>query len=978
MIPHGLKNRPAPPRGMLEIDKKKGVNSDAVDVLIELVRCFGPMLHDAEKSALQNKILEILEDEKTGGITKKKAITAASFLAVYMSDLLLSNFISKALDGYESTRLQRRLLLTVLGSLARSIPQRLGPYLRTLVPYVLAALSKKEYDATFSEVAEIDPLGEEVKEAALVALEGFLSSCSNEMRQYTEEVINASLRYISYDPTLAMQEDDETMGGTQGDNDDNDEDELEMDVISNAESEDFEEEGAMSDDDDGSWKIRRCAAKALHAIIMTRGSGDLSDSGALYEKVAPALIRCFKEREENVRLEVLGTLAALIRKTGEGLSSITISTDDEGYASASSTSKSRKRRRGSSDDMMFDAQEHLTLSRDIVSPTQSPSPLSSPSSDLARLGPSIIQGVLRLLKSSAIQTRQAAITLLRDFIRVQPKGVSEYLGQIIALTIEFVKTSGTLAAGSNSTVTAGAVSATNSSLRIEALHLISAICETQLSSNIAPYIRQVVSGLITAIEDEYFKISSEAICVAGFTVRILTPPRSAGMEAQFVPYINDIFDAIVDRASVSSVDLEVRQRALHVLGAIFAQTSGNRDLELIPVSKRSKALDTLCDRLKNETTRMEAIQAIDTIAPSLVERDELKQQWVKDVSLNLAAQLRKSDRILRDTSLKALKQFLANSTVLNKVDDVTIQMLVKMLLPLIDASGLSLLGLVLEILTRLVLRDSKTVVNGELDSALCKVVIAPLGGSVLHAFLGLINVIGAKGAGHSLMQGLLKNVGVTGDPAIVGAAIGTLLVSGKSTVGIRIEDFVKELHTAPDDRRKCLALSVLGEAGLRLGPSSPLQPNIFSDHFKSRSAQVPRAAAIALGRAGAGDISKYMPVILSAMSKSGNTQYLLLHSIKELLQHASQQKTDLPQYTTKIWEKLFSASDVEDNKAVGAECVGRLLSMEPRKYFPLLQVRKVHRYQEIFFNTHSDLSPRSNACCTWNGYSSDSICLHRY
>ena len=938
MIPHGLKNKPAPPRGMLEIDPNKGVDSDSVDVLIELVRCFGPMLHDMEKSALQNKILEILEDERTGSVAKKKTVSAVSILAIYMSDSLLSIFISKAIDGYQSAHLQRRLLLTILGSLARSIPQRLGPYLRTLVPFVFAALSKEEHDETLTELEEIDPLAEEVKEAALLTLEGFLSSCSNEMRPYTEDAIDSSLRYVNYDPTLAAQEDDEAMGGTQGGGE-VDEDEFGMDDGSDVESEAFEEEGGMSDDDDASWKIRRCAAKALYAIILTRGNGDLLDNGILYERVAPILIKCFKEREENVRLEILATLAALIRKTGEGLSSTTISTDDEGYVSASSTSKSRKRRRGSSDAMMFDAQEHWISSKDMVSPVQSPSPLSNPSSDLARLGPSIIQGAIKLLKSSSIPTRQAVATLLRDFVHVQPGGLSEHLGQIVDPTMDFVKTSGTLAAGSNSTMTAGAVSATNSSLRIEALHLIGAICETQSSTDIAPYLGKIVPGLILAIKDEYFKVSGEAIHVAENAVKVLTPPRSAGMENRYALYLNDIFDAIIDRASFGSADLEVRQRALHALGAILAQTSGSRDLELLPSAKKSKALDILHDRLRNETTRIESIQAIDTIAPSLKEKDGLKQGWAQDVSLELAAQLRKSDRILRDTSLKALKRLVANSTVSNILDDNTVRSLVQMLLPLLDASGLSLLGPVLGILTELVQRDSRTVVNSDLDNALCKTVLAPLGGSVLDAFLGLIKVIGVQGAGHSLMQGLLKNVGVTGDPAIMGAAIGTLLVSGESTVGIRIEDFVKELHTAPDDRRKCLALSVLGEAGLRLGPSSPLNPSIFSDHFKSRSTQVPRAAAVALGRAGAGDVPKYMPTILANMSKPGSTQYLLLHSIKEILQYAGQEKTGLSQYTSKIWEKLFSASDVEDNKAVGAECIGRLLSIEPRKYFPLLQVK---------------------------------------
>jgi len=180
---------------------------------------------------------------------------------------------------------------------------------------------------------------------------------------------------------------------------------------------------------------------------------------------------------------------------------------------------------------------------------------------------------------------------------------------------------------------------------------------------------------------------------------------------------------------------------------------------------------------------------------------------------------------------------------------------------------------------------------------------------------------------------------VAGDPAIVGKAIGTLLVSGGSTVGIKIDSFVAELQSNVDDKRKCLALGILGEAGLRMGSSSPLQPGLFTAQFSSKSEQLPRAAAVALGRAGAGNIKTYLPVILSTSSKSGSSQYLSLHAIKEILQNAGESRPVLSSYTKEIWEKLLVASQAEDNKAVGAECIGRLTIIEPKSFLPLLQVR---------------------------------------
>jgi len=70
-------------------------------------------------------------------------------------------------------------------------------------------------------------------------------------------------------------------------------------------------------------------------------------------------------------------------------------------------------------------------------------------------------------------------------------------------------------------------------------------------------------------------------------------------------------------------------------------------------------------------------------------------------------------------------------------------------------------------------------------------------------------------------------------------------------------------------------------------------------------------------------------------------QYLLLHSIKEILQQASNNSADINNFTKSIWERLLNASQAEDNKAVGAECIGRLAIIEPKTYIPQLQVRNL-------------------------------------
>ncbi len=66
----------------------------------------------------------------------------------------------------------------------------------------------------------------------------------------------------------------------------------------------------FSDDDDTSWKVRRSAAKCLVAII--NNYADLLNS--LYPKVSPLLVARFKEREENVKIDVFHAFIELLHQ----------------------------------------------------------------------------------------------------------------------------------------------------------------------------------------------------------------------------------------------------------------------------------------------------------------------------------------------------------------------------------------------------------------------------------------------------------------------------------------------------------------------------------------------------------------------------------------------------------------------------------------------------------------------------------------
>lgn len=756
------------------------------------------------------------------------------------------------------------------------------------------------------------------------------------MRMYTAEAIDVALRFLKYDPNLASGDDDDMDA-------DEDEDELE--------GEDFEEETGFDDEDDASWKIRRSAAKVFSALIATRchGPGDLLEDGTLYDKVAPSLVSRFKEREESVRLEILSALSLLIRNTGIYGSN--------GEPTPSSPTlmgppPSRKRRRHGSDASMFDNQSGSYLSNGFALPERASTPSTGPRASLSKLSPDIVRGVSNLLKNSQMPTKQQSIILLKDLVKARRGGLEESLGAIIDPIVEAAKTqAGSFAGGSSST--------SANTYRIQALQFLRAAVELHPSASLAPYLKKALPAVVAAAKDRYSKVSVEAISTIEQLIKSICPPRNENPSKTDRESIQMLYDALINRVSANDADLEVRQQAIHALGMLLGLTSGNE--ALLPKATRTAGFNLILERLRNELTRLASVRAIDAVAVLAKTKDEFEPKWVREVAVELGQQLRKASRTLRGASLSTLRTLCTNPATGSHLDSASIKTLIGLIDPLFkDAQvDLHMLGPALIIVMVFVRADPNTVVNKDFISTFAGLLKKDITGNALEALLALVTAIGQAGIGGQLMQSLLREVGVGGNPDLTGKVIGCLLVAGQSTVGVKLDDFVNELNTAQDDKRRCLALAVLGEAALRMGTSSPLKPDLFMQHFKSESDNVPLTAAVALGRAGAGNVNAFLPVILKAAKANPKQSYLPLHSIREILQHTEAEAEIIP-HAQEMWDTLLVASEEEDNKAIGAECVGRLAVVDPKSYLPQLQVCRIFNVQRrnVCINSQADLPSR--------------------
>lgn len=144
---------------------------------------------------------------------------------------------------------------------------------------------------------------------------------------------------------------------------------------------------------------------------------------------------------------------------------------------------------------------------------------------------------------------------------------------------------------------------------------------------------------------------------------------------------------------------------------------------------------------------------------------------------------------------------------------------------------------------------------------------------------------------------------------------------------------------------KLVALLCLGEIGRRVDLSSEtsLQDVILSA-FEAQSEETKSAASFALGNVAVGNLSKFLPYILKDISANPKRQYLLLHSLREIISresHSAEGIVALQSQLNVVLPLLFShcESEEEGTRNVVSECLGKLALMQPQQLITDLKSR---------------------------------------
>ncbi|XP_007575565.1 PREDICTED: cullin-associated NEDD8-dissociated protein 1 isoform X1 [Poecilia mexicana] len=662
--------------------------------------------------------------------------------------------------------------------------------------------------------------------------------------------------------------------------DDEDEDDNAMDAEQN--DEDYQgSDDEYSDDDDMSWKVRRAAAKCLDAVVSTRHEM----LPEFYRSVSPALVCRFKEREENVKADVFHAYLSLLKQTRPAQSWL------------------------ADPDAMEQGETPLTMLQSQV--------------------PMIVKALHKQLKEKSVKTRQCCFNMLTELVNVLPGALTQHIPVLIPGIIFSLNDK-----------------SSSSNLKIDALSCLHVIMVTHPAHAFHAHVPALVPPVVACVGDPFYKITSEALLVTQQLVKVIRPldNQLEGSDSfDPSPYINDLFTCTIKRLKAADIDQEVKERAISCMGQIICNLGDRLPSEL------PGTLLIFLERLKNEITRLTTVKALTLIAGSPLKID--LRPVLPDAVPILASFLRKNQRALKLCTLAALDILLRNYS--SAVTPVMVDAVLAELPPLISESDMHVSQMALSFLSTLAVTHPSSLgqlAGGNILQQLIALVRSPLlQGGALAAMLDFYQALVATktpGLGYMDLLRMLTGPVYSQSAALphkqaycsiakcVAALTRACPNEGPAVVGQFIQDVKNSRST---DSIRLLALLSLGEVGHHVDLSGqPELKTVILDAFSSSSEEVKSAASYALGSIAVGNLPEYLPFVLQEISSS-KRQYLLLHSLKEIISSAS--VSGLKPYVESVWSLLLKHCECQEEgtRNVVAECLGKLTLIDSETLLPRLK-----------------------------------------
>ncbi|TPX71656.1 hypothetical protein CcCBS67573_g06084, partial [Chytriomyces confervae] len=906
------------------------VHFDTIDTLSEITVRFGSMLaeHSADPSnqssftrQIQDALFPYLSNPRPA--IRKRTVAAFGNLVVHESDELFDALMHKTVtemkekEGAEDYE-RLKTFVGLIGTLARFSARRVGKYVDTLLPLLIAYVA---FD------------NDELREACFQTFESFIVRCPTEISAHIPEITKVSLEYLKHDPNYDDGED----------NDEDEDEEMEQDADADDEmDEDADEEGdedeeGYSDDEDMSWKVRRASAKTLSSIINTRT--ELIES--FFDNVAPTLVKRFKEREESVRVEILATFITLIRQVGAL----------HGVSGGAGNVAAKKAVRGI---------QVTSLLQNLVG--------------------KLSKTLSKELNGKSVPTRQSGFILLRELAVVLEGGLQDTFGQFVASIQASLATSTTEAAKKHGKGPKP-INNLNLKIEVldflkVALPLHHPSVFSPYLQNLVPPIVAAISGKFFKVTSEALVVSVELVkVIRPFSsnhlddAMVVEEVPSTPASPKAAEYIHSLYKTVFARVNVADLDVEVKERAILALVTLLAQT-----VDLTGVSAQevqSTVLPLLIERLRNELTRLTTVKGFKTLCESPFCGSQagalLDLQSVLETSLvaELCSFLKKANRGLKVASLGTLTSVFTKygSTVSEQS-----ALLVLQETPAVFAdTDMNVFPLAVDLLA--VIADAR----GSSSAVLAAAKDATVAGKIVQVIMEGPHLVGYGTAGLDALVAFWRVLVVKGGVAFFDEMV-ALLTAAAETKGLakssfrpiaqslaaliveakafsKLSEYVAKVQDASAHENAIyLALNVIGEVGrsIDLSANHPTLQDSLLALFNSPSEEIKHAAAFALGNVALGNLSIYMPLLIQASKEGGKRRYLILVALKEVIARSSTTSnhskahvdSPLKPYSKDLWTLLFSSTEQakeEGTRTVIAECLGKLAVQDPALYLPELE-----------------------------------------
>lgn len=638
-----------------------------------------------------------------------------------------------------------------------------------------------------------------------------------------------------------------------------------------------------SDDDDMSWKVRRAAAKCLESVISTRH--DLVEE--FYTNLSPALISRFKEREENVKSDIFHAYIALLKATRPN--------------------------------------------DDFTNDPDSMEEVSGPISLLNDQIPEIVRTIQPLMREKSVKTRQDCFLLLRELLTALPGALANHVDQLMPGIHYSLSDKNT-----------------TSNMKIDALGFICCLLQSHNPQVFHPHVELLVPLIKNAVFDPFYKIATEALLVLQQLAKVIRP-LDVESNFDFRPFVEPLYSCTFQKLKAPEVDQEVKERAIACMGQIISNMGDALTAEL------NTCLPHFMERLKNEVSRLSAVKALTMIAGSPLKVN--LNPIINEVVPVLGSFLRKNQRALKLNSLALLDTLVKNYSF----DPQLLRGALSEVQPLLSESDLHVAQLSLVLLTSSAKLQPQALIgiHEKILPEIMNLVRSPLlQGTALKCTLEFFQALvqaNLPGLGYrEILKMLMVPFSGTTPPtghqlhkqayhslAKCVAAL-TLQVPNES-ISVTLE-LLLNIQKSNNDSHLVFHLLAIGEIGRYFDLSTiEALPRTILDCFSETSEEVKGAASHSLGAVAVGSLTNYLPFILNEIESQPKRQYLLLHSLKEVISSLSTTQNGLDQLLPSldsIWTKLFKYCECseEGSRNVVAECLGKLVLVKPEKLLPSLQL----------------------------------------